>query len=431
MDADQVDEQGLRAELEALRRRVAELEARASAASAGAGAPAAPLPASFGLDPQSLLDLSGVMFVAIASDERVALVNRMACQVLECREEEAVGANWFDLFVPGEVRTEVRATFHRILSGELEPLEFYENEVLTRGGDRRVIAWHNALVRDPSGRVVATLSSGLDLTAQRLAEQALRRESDLLARLAATSPVAITLVDRTGRITFANRKAEETLGLRRDLITSREYNDPEWRITDFAGDPLPDRELPFARVMATGEPVADLRHAITWPDGRRVLLSVNATPLHDAAGQVEGMVATIADVTASVRAEAALRESEERLKTLFDGAREGMLVAETGARRFVAANRAMCTMLGVTPEEIGGLGVDDIHPREELPRVLAAFEAQRRGELDVARELPVRRRDGSVFFADISSAPVILDGRPCVIGVFRDVTERQIGRAHV
>lgn len=128
----------------------------------------------------------------------------------------------------------------------------------------------------------------------------------LLAKILETSPAGITVVDAEGQISFANRKAEEILGLTKSEITSRVYNDPEWRITTFDGGHFPDEELPFQKVRDTGKVVEDVRHAIVWPDGRTVCLSINASPLTDANGGFAGIVSTIEDVTAAVENERAL-----------------------------------------------------------------------------------------------------------------------------
>jgi len=129
------------------------------------------------------------------------------------------------------------------------------------------------------------------------------------------------------------------LGLRKDEITQRRYNAPSWRITDYEGQPFPDEELPFRRVMATGQPVSDVRHAIEWPDGRRVLLAVNAAPLLDPNGQVGGMVAEIEDVTERVKAEEALRALTARYQALLDTVPD--IIAEVDANKvYTWVNRA-------------------------------------------------------------------------------------------
>lgn len=165
------------------------------------------------------------------------------------------------------------------------------------------------LVRPVANReLLARIRAGLRI---HQTEEDLRRERDLLDRMMETSPVGITLVDREGQLTFANARAEEILGLSRDALTQRTYNAPEWRITDYEGGPFPQEELPFNQVMAQGEPVYDVRHAIEHPDGHRSLLSINSAPLRDASGQITGMVSTIEDVTERVQEE---RRRHERLK---------------------------------------------------------------------------------------------------------------------
>ncbi|MEW6666530.1 MAG: PAS domain S-box protein [Thermodesulfobacteriota bacterium] len=121
----------------------------------------------------------------------------------------------------------------------------------------------------------------------------------------------------------------------------------------------------------------------------------------------------------------ALRERTELLQTIQDNAADGILLAESETRRFVSANKAMCSMLGYTVDELKGLSVEGIHPLEDLPRVIAEFDRQMKGEISLARDIPVKRRDGSVFVADVNSSPIELYGRPHVLGIFRDITERR------
>jgi PAS domain S-box-containing protein len=123
--------------------------------------------------------------------------------------------------------------------------------------------------------------------------------------------------------------------------------------------------------------------------------------------------------------EEALRESEEKYRTLFEGASEGILVADIESRKFKYANPAICKMLGYTEEELMQLGVADIHPKESLDHVMAEFEAQARGEKALASNLPCLRKDGSVVYVDVTSTPMVIDNRACNVGFFTDITERK------
>lgn len=122
-------------------------------------------------------------------------------------------------------------------------------------------------------------------------------------------------------------------------------------------------------------------------------------------------------------AEAALRESEARYRALFNASADGILIADLETRMFRYANPAICRMFGYTAEEMLTLGVGDIHPRIDLPSVIAKFKAQARGEITTAA-VPCLRKNGEVFYVDINTAKARIDGRECNIGIFRDITGR-------
>jgi PAS domain S-box-containing protein len=155
---------------------------------------------------QRYLDIAEVMLVAINEMGNVALINRKGCKILGYNEEELVGKSWFDTCLPARIREDVRFIFQRLVDGEVEPVEYYENPVQTKSGEERIIAWHNTVVVDEGGDIVGTLSSGQDITERvrseeerARAEEALRRHTDRLeilheidrGILAARSPGAI------------------------------------------------------------------------------------------------------------------------------------------------------------------------------------------------------------------------------------------------
>ncbi len=120
---------------------------------------------------QRYLDVAGTIIVVLDREERVALLNRTGHDLLRFVEGEPVGQNWFDLCVPERDREGARATFRELIAGRLAPTtESYENAVVTQDGEERVIMWHNTVLRDDDGEITATLSSGVDITERRRAE---------------------------------------------------------------------------------------------------------------------------------------------------------------------------------------------------------------------------------------------------------------------
>ena len=157
-------------------------------------------------------------------------------------------------------------------------------------------------------------------------------------------------------------------------------------------------------------------------DGEAVWVNLAVGCVRKNDGAVDFIVALLQDITDRKRAEDALRESEERFRKVFDSSLDGLILADAETGKFTMANPAACRMLGRSQDDMLGLSVEDIHPKEELPRIRRLFEEQARGESSFAADILLLASDGSVTVADMTAAPVVLSGRKYLLGCFRDVT---------
>jgi PAS domain S-box-containing protein len=238
-------------------------------------------------------------FVALDKDWRFTYINKKAGELVGRRPEDLIGKHLWTEFAEGRDRP-VYEAYQRAMKDQ-SPIHFEE---YSPTWDR----WFEySAYPSPAGLAVFFQ----DVTDRKRAQEELIKEHDLLSRIAETSPAGIVMVDRRGQITFANSQAEQVLGLSRNEITRRTYNAPAWRITDYEGKTFPEEKLPFSQVMASERPVYGVRHAIEHPDGRRILLSISASPLFDGAGRADGMVATVEDVTAQVWANRLIRNQRD------------------------------------------------------------------------------------------------------------------------
>jgi PAS domain S-box-containing protein len=134
---------------------------------------------------QKYLDVAGVLIVALDAKGEVTLINRKGSEILGYEQEEIIGRSWFDSCLPASMQEGVRTVFRRLMAGESEPVEYYENLVLTKRGEQRIIAWHNTILMDDEGTIVGTLSSGEDITERKRAEEKLQaslREKEVLLK---------------------------------------------------------------------------------------------------------------------------------------------------------------------------------------------------------------------------------------------------------
>ncbi|HEY4094126.1 MAG TPA: EAL domain-containing protein, partial [Baekduia sp.] len=119
---------------------------------------------------QRYLDIAGAIIVVLDATANITLLNRAGAELLGYPEGELVGRNWYDTVVPSDVRETGRAAYLALLASADEDA-VNESRVLTRDGQERVIAWRDTAVRDADGTVTAFMSSGVDLTERRAAEE--------------------------------------------------------------------------------------------------------------------------------------------------------------------------------------------------------------------------------------------------------------------
>ncbi len=143
----------------------------------------------------------------------------------------------------------------------------------------------------------------------------------------------------------------------------------------------------------------------------------------DGSGRPIRMLGTIADITDQHRAQEALSASERRYAAIFEGTAEAILIADSETHCYRWVNPAACVLLGYTREELLQMRLEDLHPATAQPTILARFEAVVDGQIIEARDVPCLRKDGSVLLADVRSSTATVDGVPCNIAFFTDVTE--------
>ncbi len=284
-----------------------------------------------------------------------------------------------------------------------------------------------APVTDRHGHLTHFVGIQTDMTERKQFEATLRSERDLLDSIMRTSVTAIVTLDIHGRITFANERAETLLGLVPANIQDRCYNAPDWRITDFAGEVFPDEQLPFVQVIATSQPVFDVRHAIEWPDGSRRYLSINGAPLRGAGEAIAGVVCSVADITESYLSEQALRQSEEQFRRLFALAPIGMMLARLDGT-IEQVNPALCETLGYEADELCGTNALDLTHADDRATDFATAQQMLWGEIDQYKfEKRLLAQNGQVVHALLQVVLLADDnGQPShTLSQIVDITEHK------
>jgi len=122
------------------------------------------------------------------------------------------------------------------------------------------------------------------------------------------------------------------------------------------------------------------------------------------------------------------RESEglERsLRRIFNNVAEGVLLADLESKQYLIGNKAVCQMLGY-PEHTTNLPMTSISPYKETNNLIEQFEKQVSGELVIRKDVPIRRKDGNLFYADIISVPLTFFDKIYFICFLRETSTQKI-----
>ena len=119
---------------------------------------------------QQYLDMSGNVFLMLDKNGIITMINKKGCEIIGYRQDELIGRYAFD-FVPERVQAEAKADWEKLMAGDMTTAEYNESAVLTKSGQERIIAWHDSVIRDEKGNIMATLHSGIDITESKRAER--------------------------------------------------------------------------------------------------------------------------------------------------------------------------------------------------------------------------------------------------------------------
>ncbi|MDH5755974.1 MAG: PAS domain S-box protein [Nitrospinota bacterium] len=127
---------------------------------------------------RAYLDEAAVIYVTLNPAQTVQFINRHGAQILGWPEEEILGKNWFDNFLPPGIGPEVKNVFSKLITGQLSQVYQYEYPILTRDGEERLVRWNNTLLYGTDRQIIASISAGEDITELKMYEESLVRAKE-------------------------------------------------------------------------------------------------------------------------------------------------------------------------------------------------------------------------------------------------------------
>lgn len=248
---------------------------------------------------QEYLDIAGAILMVLDVNGNISLINQKGCEVLEAGKEELIGKNWFDNFLPDEIRKDVRQVFAALMAAESAGIEYFENPLVTTSGKKKIISWHNRILTDAAGKRSGTLSSGEDITERKRAENALRESEEKYRGVVETMNDGLIIHNENMTISYVNGRMCEIWGYTAEELVGRSA-------TEVVGDE--DRKIMEDQIRrrrrGEAEPYEiNIRHK----DDRLVSVLVSPQAMLSPDGTFQGSFSVVTDITELKRAEELIR----------------------------------------------------------------------------------------------------------------------------
>ena len=357
--------------------------------------------------------LSGIADLAYICDTggRVLYINNTFEEFSGRKVSEFMGRPFAPLF-DGEDLKKAIDNYTRTLQGESPVFELRYKDT------GKLCQFKNRPIEDENGVITGVLGTARDITIQKALEDDLKRKSVMSEESQRVGRMGFwewdirrdSVACSNGLCSIFGLDPATSSPARADIFLHGIHPDDRERLDATMKKSLEGRK-PFDAVFRY------LREggAVIYVHSRgEVVCGTDGEPVR--------VVGTSQNITEHKEAELKLEESERVFKSIFEDAYDGMLIADPATKRFHMGNKAICRELGYTADEVRSMGVADIHPPDFLPTVAEHFKEIANDESTVLRNVPVKRRDGSLFYVDITASKVKIEGKLYFLGIFRDVT---------
>jgi PAS domain S-box-containing protein len=242
--------------------------------------------------------------VCLDTNGAVSYCNDYLLQIIGYKRHEVIGKNWFELCIPDP--EPVKQVFSDMIK-KGEVAHHYQNEILTKSGERCMVAWNNTLVRDQNGAITGITSIGSDITEQYAAEQALEQSQRTLRSLVDGNPESLYLVDRSGVVQTANSTFVRRLNKGMKQVVGSRIDEL------FSPEVTKERRARIEQIYTTGQP-------LTFSDTRDLWqFEHHLNPVHRIDGSVESVSILSIDITDKRRIEDELQKSNDQLRSTNEG----------------------------------------------------------------------------------------------------------------
>lgn len=366
-----------------------------------------------------LLDASGIPICLINADGTVALVNKQFETVLGAAKTDIEGKFFWD-FIQKDDLSRVQNCFFHVRTKPDSVAKTVECRVIDTAGNEKKYVWNFDRLEGTGKYVV----SGIDLSMLQKVQETLRETQKQLSTFMNSAVDAIITIDKEGDITDWNPAAERIFGYAKDEVIGKNVHRILASPEDFRKAMKGIRT--FAETGAGPVIGRTLQLTAYKKDKTPVTIELSVSPYTERGEQ--GALAIVRDISQRTALEAALRDTEEKFRQLFNAANDAIFMIEQtpegGPGKFVEVNEAACRRLKYSREELLRMKTSDIVDGKELAAKMPAIMKQIADTGRAVFEITQIAKDGTRIPVEVSSQRLFFRHRTMIISIVRDISDR-------
>lgn len=350
--------------------------------------------------------------IALDTKGRVIFANTQFLELTGWKEDEVIGGDWFNIFIPESIRETVRGVFHTVLnSRDTLGYSTFENEIVTRSGELIDISWANVLTKDANGDIIDVTCLGVDITERKRKEEELRESEERFRAISQYSYNGICLVDEQTRIIWVNDRLLEMSGYTREQLLEAES------FTAFIAPESQEFIMSNFKLFLAGENYQHhYRFAIIRADGQKRIFEKYMSHYFDRLGGKNLFIGML-DVTDQIMAEEELLQREERYKALDNAYFGGIAILDKGL--ILECSQGLSNITGYSYTEIIGMDGLQLFAEDSRDMVKSNILAG----IEKPYEAMGLRKSGEIYPLRLEAKSIPFKGKLVSAIEFRDISE--------
>jgi len=311
----------------------------------------------------------GTIVMTLDLDGNITMINEQGAKLLGVEHDSVIGENWFDNFIPENIKDEIKNVFNNIFNKKVAPVHHYKNLILDNAQNEHLISWTNSFTKDIDGNITGIVASGIDITNEEALSKKLFEQENLYRLTFEEANIGIAHVSVEGMWIDTNEYLSNLLG-----YTKEEFQ--KLSISDITYKDDINNEKKMLKFLLKGELNSfHIEKRYIHKNGTIIWVNVGVVLLKDDLGKPMYILKVIRDISEIKLLMYQLELERSELKDIIEFTPVPIMLYDEDYK-IVMVNKFFSKNIGYAKEEISDINflINHLYAPEDKKKAKAFFE---------------------------------------------------------